>query len=120
MNRNEALAWLEKFRGKAIWGPAELVYDDPKAMGNPAQSPPGVVWNKMVALAKEAEHEVVAENAYLVPQQKNAPAYRELRERGVTVRLLTNSLASTDVVTVNAHYANTRPQLAELASSSTR
>ena len=82
-------------------------------MGNPAKAPPGRVWNKMASLAKAAEHEIVAENAYLVPQQKSAPGYRELRERGVTVRLLTNSLASTDVVTVNAHYANTRPQLAE-------
>ena len=27
----KALAWLEKLRGRAIWGPAELVYDDPKA-----------------------------------------------------------------------------------------
>ena len=113
-DRNEALAWLEQFRGKAIWGPAEVVYDDPKTMGDPAKSPPGLVWNEMVALARQTEHEVVVENAYLIPQQKNAPGYRELRERGVTVRLLTNSLASTDVVPVNAHYANTRPQLAEL------
>jgi putative cardiolipin synthase len=113
-DRNEALAWLERFRGKAVWGAAELVYDDPQTMGDPAKSPPGLVWDKMVALAKQTEHEVVVENAYLIPQQKNAPGYRELRERGVTVRMLTNSLASTDVVPVNAHYSNTRPQLVEL------
>jgi putative cardiolipin synthase len=113
-DRNEALAWLEQFRGRAIWGPAEVVYSNPNRPGNPANAPPGVVWNKMVELAKQAEHEVVAENAYLVPQQKNAPGYRELRQRGVTVRLLTNSLASTDEVPVNAHYAKTRPRLVEL------
>jgi putative cardiolipin synthase len=113
-DRNEALAWLEKFRGQAIWGPAEVVYSDPNRPGKPAKAPPGVVWNKMVALAEQAEHEVVAENAYLLPQQKNAPGVRELRQRGVKVRLLTNSLASTDEVPVNAHYANTRPRLVEL------
>jgi putative cardiolipin synthase len=113
-DRNEALAWLEKFRGKAIWAPAEVVYSDPNRPGKPSNAPPGVVWNKMVALARQAEHEVVAENAYLVPQDKNAPGYRELRARGVTLRMLTNSLASTDEVPVNAHYAKTRPRLVEL------
>jgi putative cardiolipin synthase len=113
-DRSEALAWLEQFRGKAIWGPAEVVYSSPNRPGNPAKAPPGVVWNRMVALVRQAEHEIVVENAYLVPQQKSAPGYRELRERGVTVRLLTNSLASTDEVPVNAHYSKTRPRLAEL------
>src|SRR2546423_11657707 len=72
-DRNEAIAWLEQFRGKAIWGPAEVVYDNPNRAGKPSKAPPGVVWDKMVALARQAEHEIVAENAYLVPQQKNAP-----------------------------------------------
>ena len=112
--RDEALAWMERSRGQAIWAPAEIVYDDPKSMANPAKSPPGLVWNAMVALARQAEHEIVAENAYLVPQEKKAPGYRELCARGVTVRLLTNSLASTDVVPVNAHYATTRPELVDM------
>jgi putative cardiolipin synthase len=113
-DRGQALAWLERFRGTAIWGRAEVVYSDPNRPGKPAKAPPGIVWNRMVALARQAEHEIVAENAYLVPEQKSAPGYRELRERGVTVRLLTNSLASTDEVPVNAHYSTTRPRLAEL------
>jgi putative cardiolipin synthase len=113
-DRNEALAWLEQFRGRAVWGPAEVVYSDPNRPGNPAKAPPGVVWRKMVALAKQVEREIVAENAYLVPEQKSAPGYRELRDRGVTLRLLTNSLASTDEVPVNAHYSKSRPRLAEL------
>jgi putative cardiolipin synthase len=113
-DRTEALAWLEQFRGKAVWGVGEVICSSPNRPGNPAKAPPGLVWNKMVALAQGAEHEIVAENAYLVPQQKNAPGYRELRQRGVAVRLLTNSLATTDEVPVNAHYSNTRPELVEL------
>jgi putative cardiolipin synthase len=113
-DRDQALAWLEQFGGKAIWGPAEVVANNPDRAGKPSKAPPGVVWDKLVALARQTEHEIVAENAYLVPEQKSAPGYRELRERGVTVRLLTNSLASTDVIAVNAHYSNARPRLAEL------
>jgi putative cardiolipin synthase len=113
-DRNDAVGWLEKFRGKASWGPAEVIYDNPDRAGKPSKAPPGLVWNEMVALARQAQREVVAENAYLLPQEENAPGYRELRQRGVTVRLLTNSLASTDVVMVNAHYAKSRPRLVEL------
>jgi cardiolipin synthase C len=110
---NTALAWLGQFRGKVVWGPAELVHDDPNMVGNPAEAPPGVVWNKMAALTREVEHEVVLENAYLLPNPK-MPTVRALRERGVTLRMLTNSLATTDEVPVNAHYANARPEMVDL------
>ena len=81
-DRDAALAWLEQFRGKVVWGPAELVYDDPNSVANPADAPPGMVWNKMAYLANHAEHELVLENAYLLPKPK-MPAVRALRERGV-------------------------------------
>jgi len=111
-DRDTALAWLDQFRGKVVWGPAELVDDDPNSVGNPAERP-GVVWKKMDALAKHAEHEVVVENAYLLPNPK-MPAVRALRERGVQLRMLTNSLATTDEIPVNAQYANTRLELVDL------
>jgi putative cardiolipin synthase len=37
-----------------------------------------------------------------------------LRARGVQLRMLTNSLATTDEIPVNAHYANSRPELVDL------
>ena len=107
-----ALAWLNQFRGKVVWGQAELVDDDPNSVGNLADRP-GVVWNKMESLAERAEHEIVVENAYLLPNTK-LPAVRALRERGVQLRMLTNSLATTDEIPVNAQYANSRQELVDL------
>src|SRR6185503_15934117 len=57
--------------------------------------------------------EIVGENAYLVPHE-DLGLVRELVGRGVKLRLLTNSLATTDVVLVNAAYAKSRPRLTEL------
>jgi putative cardiolipin synthase len=108
-----AQAWLVQFRGKGVWGPAEVVYDDPNSVANPAEAPPGNVWKKVDALANQAEHEIVIENAYLLPNPK-MPGIRAWREHGVRVRALTNSLATTDEVPVNAHYANVRPELVDL------
>ena len=112
-DRDAALAWLDQFRGEVVWGPAELVYDDPNSVANPTNAPPGRVWNRMAYLADHAEHELVLENAYLLPNPK-MPTVRSLRARGVQLRMLTNSLATTDEVAVNAHYANSRPELVDL------
>jgi putative cardiolipin synthase len=113
IDQQEALAWLERFRGKVVWGPAELVHDDPNSVENPIDAPPLAVWHKMMALADNAEHEIVAENPYALPSPGMA-AFRSTRARGVEIRLLTNSLASTDEVPVNAHYAKFRPNLVAL------
>jgi putative cardiolipin synthase len=112
-DQKEAVAWLERFRGKVVWGQAELVHDDPNSVGNPANAPPLAVWHKMMALTGQAEHEIVAENPYALPSPGMA-AFRSTRARGVEIRLLTNSLASTDEVAVNAHYAKYRPKLVAL------
>jgi putative cardiolipin synthase len=111
-DQGEAMAWLEQFRGQVVWGPAEVIYDDPSVMAKKTNQP-GLVAHKLAALAQEAEREIVVENAYLLPR-KSAPALHKLRARGVELAMLTNSLASTDEVAVNAHYASARPRVAEM------
>jgi putative cardiolipin synthase len=108
-----ALARIGQFRDQVIWAPAEVVYDDPSLMAKPLHGQPTQVGQKLIALTRKAQHEIVAENAYLVPHE-HMPLLNALRERGVKVQLLTNSLATTDVVAVNAAYSKSRPKLAEL------
>jgi putative cardiolipin synthase len=111
-DEKEALTWLEKFRGRAVWGLAEVLADDPGVVAK-KQKTPSMVANKMRDLAKHAEHEIVIENAYFLPQ-KEMPGVTALRQRGIELKVLTNSLATTDEVAVNAHYAGTRPRLVDL------
>jgi putative cardiolipin synthase len=51
------------------------------------------------------------ESAYLVPRRTTLALFREARERGVAIRVLTNSLSSTDVAAVHAGYMKRRPDL---------
>jgi putative cardiolipin synthase len=51
------------------------------------------------------------ESAYFVPRPSGMQALKELQKRGVKVRILTNSLASNDVVPAHAGYAGYRKQL---------
>ena len=59
-------------------------------------------------LLRSARREVLLSNAYIIPDAHFVADLHELVARGVTVRVLTNSLASHDVPAVNSHYENWR------------
>lgn len=55
-----------------------------------------------------AQKELLITNAYIIPGQPGIDFIRSLTDRGVTVKILTNSLASHDVPAVNSHYKDWR------------
>ena len=59
-------------------------------------------------LMRSTRSELLITNAYIIPDANFMADLRELGERGVTVRILTNSLASHDVPAVNGHYEKWR------------
>jgi cardiolipin synthase C len=63
------------------------------------------------ALALSAQREVLVSNAYIIPDAVFIDDLRGLTQRGVSVRILTNSLASHDVPAVNSHYEHWRDEL---------
>jgi len=58
-----------------------------------------------------AKEELIIFSPYFVPGKEGTRALIKLRERGVRVRILTNSLASTDVSIVHAGYMRYRKDL---------
>ncbi|HSV84912.1 MAG TPA: phospholipase D-like domain-containing protein [Ramlibacter sp.] len=94
-----------------VMAPAQVFYNVP-----PDPSAP-VLTNSEVFTAlrggiENAKQEVVMVSPYLVPGDKGRELLCALAARRVRVRVLTNSLASTDVAVVHAGYARYRPQLA--------
>ena len=63
------------------------------------------------ALMSGAQHEILITNAYLIPDDSMIGLFHELTQRGVVIRILTNSLASQDVSAVNSHYKQWRAKL---------
>jgi putative cardiolipin synthase len=59
------------------------------------------------------ESELLIESAYFVPRRRALDKFSELHERGVRVRVLTNSLVSNDVLAAHAGYSRRRKQLIE-------
>jgi putative cardiolipin synthase len=65
----------------------------------------------MFAFLERAEEELLITNAYIIPGEPGIDLVRRLSDRGVEVRILTNSLASHDVPAVNSHYQEWRDDL---------
>jgi putative cardiolipin synthase len=60
-----------------------------------------------------AKKELLIMNAYVIPGQRAIDFMQSLSDRGVDVRILTNSLASHDVPAVNSHYEPWRDDFIE-------
>jgi phosphatidylserine/phosphatidylglycerophosphate/cardiolipin synthase-like enzyme len=70
--------------------------------------------NSIKALMRSAEHEIIVISPYFVPGSDGVALMQDLVARGVHIRILTNSLASTDSPLVHNGYARYRGDLLKL------
>jgi len=102
----EARDWHETLldlAGELDTGRSQLVYDE-TVDNTIAQN----VADKMFGFLNLAQKELLITNAYIIPAQQGIDFLAGLVDRGVKVRILTNSLASHDVPAVNSHYKGWR------------
>ena len=88
-------------------GSAEVLFDTPP-QDNPASpdEAPVQVAGRLVDLLDAAREEIVILSAYLIPTPTLEGAVARAIERGVRVRVLTNSLASNNHVSAHSAYSN--------------
>jgi cardiolipin synthase C len=65
----------------------------------------------LYALAATARREILIVHAYIIPTQRTIGSARQLHANGVSIKALTNSLATHDVPAVNSHYKQWRRQI---------
>lgn len=93
---------------RLIWGKASLLYDEPD---KPETSAPDVADELKAKVGGKLQHELLLESAYFVPEEAGVANLCALVRRGVSVRVLTNSLASTDEAAVYAGFMRHRDDL---------
>ena len=94
------------------WAPAAVLADAPAKIAgenNPEQVEP--VSDSMADLMGTASEDVTVISPYFVPGNKGVALMRNLISRGVRVRVLTNSLATTDSPLVHIGYSRYRRDL---------
>ena len=96
-----------------VWGTADLVYDTPdKVQGDISEN----VSLGLLGILEESRQEVLLVSPYLMPVSKELEGLTRLRENGASIRVLMNSLASTDVVLAHAGYAPHRRKMLEMGA----
>ena len=94
------------------WAPARVVRDDPAKTLEEKPKPEHLALADMMELAGPPQREFDLISPYFVPAEQGTARLAALAKRGVTVRILTNSLSSTDVSVVHSGYAKRRCELA--------
>jgi cardiolipin synthase C len=111
LNPEQLRAELEVLLSRVHTGRVTAIYDLPDKAGGGASAR---MTGAMRSLADKAEQELLIESAYFIPDERTLAAIEVLRERGIEVTLLTNSLASNDVIAAHAGYAVHRRRLLQL------
>jgi putative cardiolipin synthase len=118
-----ALAYLDAVRATPLvreiadgqlaleWASAKLVYDDPAKTLDAAARRDVLLFPDLLQAMGRPQRTLDLVSPYLVPGDAGTAALVALAQRGVTVRILTNSLAATDESAVHAGYARRRAEL---------
>ena len=92
-----------------VIAPAQALYDLPADRGSAEAT--SAIFPMLRRVVEAARREVILVTPYLVPDERSLGVLCGVTRRGVRVRVLTNSLASTDVPLVHAGYARYRPRM---------
>jgi putative cardiolipin synthase len=91
-----------------IWARGQVVWDDPASIDDPALR---TIRRQLVNRLERVERDLLIESAYFIPLEPGVELLKRLVGRGVRIRVLTNSLASNDVLAAFAGYSKVRSQL---------
>ena len=100
-----------ELRDNLVWAQGRIVADDPESIAPGKESDDVIEFIRTrVAQLKE---ELLVELPYFVLPARAQATVKALHERNVRVRVLTNSLASNDMLPAHSGYAKTRRRLLE-------
>jgi cardiolipin synthase C len=106
---------LERLDGGQLrldWAKARVIYDRPdKVSGGTAQDSGIKVIPEIWSLIEDVRDELIVISPYFVPGEEGTALLCKLRRRGVRVRILTNSLGSTDTGLAQTGYTPYRRAL---------
>ncbi len=93
------------------WGKGKVYVDPPDKLLRKVGDRSSQMFVELLPYLLAAKKEVVIFSPYFVPGKEGVALLKQLREKGVRVAILTNSLSSTDVSIVHAGYSRYRKAL---------
>jgi putative cardiolipin synthase len=112
--QSSMLEKLEHDLSAFIWAPYKLAFDLPEKTQRKNYKDAGKIRQLLVDAFDSAAREVILVSPYFVPRLTGVRRFRELRNRGVDVTVLTNSLASNNQIYAHGGYAPVRKALLKM------
>lgn len=100
-------------RGAWFWGDAQFVADQPEKIETTDDVPALRIGPQLKAMLDGAQHEILATTPYFIPGDEGTKHLVSRVQGGVSIKILTNSLASTDEPAAHAGYVHYRQSLVE-------
>ena len=107
----ELAAQGAEFRDNLVWAHGQVIADEPDAIARGKDS--DQVTEFIRGRIAELKEELLVESPYFVLPAAAQATVKALHDRNVRVRVLTNSLASNDMLPAHSGYAKTRRRLLE-------
>jgi putative cardiolipin synthase len=99
--------------GTFTWAPYDLVYDSPGKTGAAKVDESELIVNKIKS-AVDARRELFVITPYFVLTNDDIEGFRRLREQGIEITVITNSLAANNHAPVHGAYYPTRKPLIQM------
>jgi putative cardiolipin synthase len=91
-----------------FWGEAHVVYDEPEKLQQSSTNKENHLLTKLNPLVGDVQNEIIIISPYFIPGKDGVADIADLIKQGVSIKILTNSLASTDVGVVYGGYSKYR------------
>ena len=104
-------AELDAHRHQFVIASGGVMADRPDKLFAGDLDPPPTVADRYQSLLGEARTEIIVVSPYFIPGEAGVQRLRQVRERGVDVRIVTNASSSTDVALVSISSARYRTEL---------
>jgi putative cardiolipin synthase len=112
LRESDLMKRLEAGRLPVVWAHGEVLYDRPDRVSTSGVPDPSMyMGSRLREIIKETQSEALIISPYFVPRKAGVKLFQGMRERGVRVKILTNSLASNDVPIAHSGYARYRKNL---------
>jgi putative cardiolipin synthase len=112
MRESNLLALVQAREVPYVWGKDEALADAPgKSLLKREEAPDAFMAVRLMAVMSAAKREVLMVSPYFVPGRDGIKWLNEIRSRGITVKVVTNSLASTDVDAAQGGYQRYRKDM---------
>jgi putative cardiolipin synthase len=107
-------ATLAGMKKVITWAPGKVVWDDPASIAKTGET--SSILEALRHKLDTVEDALIIESAYFVIGDTGVAHIKDLVDKGVRVRILTNSLVSNDVLAAHAGHAKYRKQLLEVGA----